>query len=137
MLKFVELDVKSFFHIGRTTDHVEEQPIRMLSGNNEAVGAGELFHRRVVRFRRSEPRRQFRHREIMVIIRAGRIVNIGQKIFQTGGVAQGQADGQPQFIGRHHLTGRFKRFPNGFKVPVQCFHAGGNIGGCRCNFYLL
>ena len=81
-------DVKCALDVRHVRAHVKQQPVAVRAGDFKTVHAREIFHCRVIRFRRTKPRGEFFRREIMMKIRARRIVNVLEKFIQASLITQ-------------------------------------------------
>ena len=88
--------MECLFDVADRAIHVQQQPIGVLTRHREALGLGELNQRLVILLRRAEPRRELLGREVVPVIRAGRVVKLLEKRVEFGLVAKRQADGQIQ-----------------------------------------
>ena len=106
MRKRIQLQMKGALHVRHFCRHVHEQPIRVHLGNFEAVGVRKGHNFRQIIRRRAKARGEFLRREITVKLRAGRIVEVAQKIRQSRRIAQRQREREVQFVrGRQPAEG--------------------------------
>ena len=72
--------VKRLLDVRHRAGHVQQQPVAVCAGDSQAVRSRKIDYRLVILFRRAELFRELFRRQILVKIRAGRVIKLLEKI---------------------------------------------------------
>ena len=129
MLENPQVQMQRTLDIRHRRFHVQQRAVGMFAGDRETVGHSKILHCLIIRLGRPELLRELGRREVMVIFRAGGIIQVVQQFRQRLRVPQGQRNPQPQHL--RFLQSPERRLGQRRRRNVPVEHLTGGTGEAR------